>query len=85
METHVQILTKLSVYICLILISFCAISGNNIVMAMLLSAYVVDIKSPTLKIINLSKWCLKQVPKMKNSNAIYVLNVGQKFITYLSN
>ena len=39
-----------------------------------------------LKIINLSKWCLKQqVSKMTNSNVIFLLNDGQMLITYWTN
>ena len=40
----------------------------------------------TLKIINLSKWCLKlQVFKLANLNAIFLLDDSQMLITYYSN
>ena len=39
----------------------------------------------TLKIINLSKWCLKrQVSKFANLNAIFLLDDSQMLITYYS-
>ena len=39
----------------------------------------------TLKIINLSKWCLKQqVSKLANLNAIFLLDDSQMLITYYS-
>ena len=40
---------------------------------------------PTLKIINLSKWCLKrQVSKFANLNAIFLLDDSQMLITFYS-
>ena len=41
------------------------------------------LSSCTLKIINLSKWCLKQqVSKLANLNAIFLLDDSQLLITY---
>ena len=43
------------------------------------------INRPALKIINLSKWCLKQqVSNLANSNAIFLLDYSQMLITYCS-